>query len=146
MCLRREVASAYINEMVNANWRLLLERKGQSLMSGGDADLALLSMTLGWGIGHFTQLHLAHLIPANRLSESYLIRLKKAMAASNIVLDHLYREPSPVRPSVLRCLLRRLKILICSKGVERRMQIATLNGEQYGWEMLKDPSQTAFAS
>lgn len=146
MCLRREVASAYINEMVNAKWRLLLERKGQSLMSGGDSDLALFSLKIGWGIGHFTQLHLDHLIPPNRLTESYLIRLKKAMAASDVVLDHFHREPTPVRPSIIRCLLRRLKILICFDGVERRMQMATSHGEQHGWDIVKNRSQIACES
>lgn len=146
MCLRREVASAYINEMVITNWRLLLERKGQSLMSGGDSDLALLSMRHGWGIGQFMQLHLDHLIPPNRLTESYLIRLKKAMAASGVVLDHFHREPAPVRPSIIRCLLRQLKILICFDGVERRMQMATYNGEQHGWDMVKYQSQIACES
>ncbi len=115
-------------------------------MSGGDSDLALLSLKIGWGIGHFTQLHLDHLIPPIRLTESYLIRLKKAMAASGVVLDHFHREPTPVRPSIIRCLLRRLKILICFDGVERRMQMATLHGEQHGWDIVKNRSQIACES
>ena len=146
MCVRREVASAYIKEMAATNWRLLLERKGQSLMSGGDSDLALLSMKLGWGIGHFTQLHLDHLIPPNRLSELYLLRLKEAMAASGIVLDYIYREPTPLRSSLLRSWLRRLKIFVCSEGTQKRMQLATLRGEQLGWAMVERQSQIACAS
>jgi len=146
MCLRREVASAYIVEMATTNWRLLLDRKGQSLMSGGDSDLALLSMKLGLGIGHFTQLHLNHLIPPNRLSEFYLLRLKEAMAASGVVLDHIYREPTPSRSSLLRYWLRRLKIFVCSEGTQKRMQLATLRGEQLGWEIVEHQSQIACAS
>lgn len=66
MCLRREVATAYIKELETLNWRLNLGRRGQSLMSGEDTDLALLSIKLGWGVGHFTQLHLNHLIQIGR--------------------------------------------------------------------------------
>ncbi|MCX6856068.1 MAG: glycosyltransferase [Verrucomicrobia bacterium] len=137
MCVRREVASAYIKEMAATNWRLLLERKGQSLMSGGDSDLALLSMKLGWGVGHFTQLHLDHLIPRGRLTEPYLIRLKEAMAASGVVLDYFYREPTPARSSFIWNFFRWMKIRIGSSGIEKRMRLAQLTGELRGWCMVK---------
>lgn len=136
MCLRREVATTYLKEVSTTRWRLLLERKGQSLMSGGDSDMALLSLQQGWGLGHFTQLHLHHLIPPNRLTEPYLIRLRESMAASGVLLDHFHRTPPPKRPSFLRRCLRSLRVVTCSWGLERRMQWALLSGEKHGWKML----------
>jgi glycosyltransferase involved in cell wall biosynthesis len=142
MCIRREVATAYLNEFNHTPWRLLLERKGQSLMSGGDTDLALLALDRGWGIGHFTQLHLHHLIPPNRLTESYLLSLKESMAASGVLLDHFHRIPPPPRTSLFRRFVRFLKAVICYRGLNRRMQLAQLSGENRGWDMVSSLCKT----
>ncbi|BAU11553.1 glycosyl transferase family 2 [Leptolyngbya sp. NIES-3755] len=87
MCLRRVVAQHYVELVKAQTTRLNLDRKGKSLISGGDTDIALTACDLGLGIGLFKALTLVHLIPAFRLQEDYLLRLQEAMYYSGIMIQ-----------------------------------------------------------
>ena len=98
MCVRRAVAVAYMAALASDPQRQTLDRCGTSLVSGGDTDLAFTACDAGLGNGVFQRLRLAHLIPKERLEESYLLRLIEALSYSQVVLDS-FRGIAPVRPS-----------------------------------------------
>lgn len=78
----RDVAERYATELKSDNWRRDLDRKGSSLISGGDTDLVYTSESLmrGWGV--FPELRLTHLIPKERTERDYILRLTRGIAAS----------------------------------------------------------------
>ena len=97
MCVRKTVADTYQKSCSLAKNRLDLDRKGKSLMSCGDSDLALTACDLGLGMGRFTRLNLTHIIPASRLTLDYLGRLAEDMTYSHGVLQ-AFRRLKRVHP------------------------------------------------
>lgn len=87
MCVRKSVANYYASLHANGQRKILMDRAGDSLLSGGDSDLAICACDKGLGMGLFTSLKLTHLIPSSRLTEDYLVRLLEGLACSAIVLD-----------------------------------------------------------
>jgi len=90
MCVRREVALTYLNEAKNSELRTSLDRCGVNLASSGDTDMAMLACAHGWQRGVFSALRLRHLIPPERLSEDYLIRLLEGIQFSVFVVKRLH--------------------------------------------------------
>ena len=87
LCVRRPVASHYADLHANGKRSFVMDRKGNSLISGGDNDLAACACDLGMGVGLFASLRLGHLIPSERLNEDYLLRLTEGVAYSEVLLD-----------------------------------------------------------
>jgi glycosyltransferase involved in cell wall biosynthesis len=87
LCVRRHVAEHYrfLNESGKRTFQL--DRNGTSLLSGGDNDLAACACDLGLGIGLIASLKLTHLIPAERLTQHYLVRLVEGINYSATILD-----------------------------------------------------------
>jgi glycosyltransferase involved in cell wall biosynthesis len=83
--VRSHVARTYATYCKKSALRFGLDRKGNSLVSGGDKDLALTACDLGLGTGMFRSLRLSHLIPSNRLQLDYLVRMKEDMAFSQVI-------------------------------------------------------------
>ncbi|KAF0094497.1 MAG: glycosyl transferase family protein [Puniceicoccaceae bacterium 5H] len=92
MVVRRQVAEAYRRATVEDPARQELDRSGDSLLSDGDTDLALMACDLGLGLGAFPMLGLQHLIPARRLTLDYIVELHAAMIASGLTLRALRPE------------------------------------------------------
>lgn len=82
MALRRAAAAAWLDALARDPRRAAFDRRGGALVSGGDNDLVLTLMAVGWEVAYFPQLSLTHLIPAARLEASYLARLHRAMQTS----------------------------------------------------------------
>ncbi len=93
MCVRRSVAIKYQELCENDTTRRSLDRKGDALTSCGDSDLAFVSCDLGLGTGRFQRLQLSHLIPPNRTTLPYLVRLTEEMTFSSHVLASLRGRP-----------------------------------------------------
>ncbi|HWN11858.1 MAG TPA: glycosyltransferase [Pyrinomonadaceae bacterium] len=87
MCVRRSVADYYLELHKSGKRSVMMDRAGSSLISGGDSDMAICACDLGMGMGMFASLKLTHLIPPDRLTEDYLVRLVEGLAYSAIVLD-----------------------------------------------------------
>jgi glycosyltransferase involved in cell wall biosynthesis len=98
MCVRKQVADAYAAVVETDGRRMGLDRKGASLVSCGDTDLALVSCDLGLGTGVFRGLKLTHLIPSERLLETYLLRLVTGIVYSECLLRS-WRGENPPKPS-----------------------------------------------
>jgi glycosyltransferase involved in cell wall biosynthesis len=86
MCIRRTVAEAYRLKLSNDVYGLSLDRKGASLMSCGDHDMAWTSIDLGLGVGVFPELNLIHIIPQERTDFDYIIKLLESDACSSTLL------------------------------------------------------------
>jgi glycosyltransferase involved in cell wall biosynthesis len=87
MCVRREVAELYLERVRSDRLRFALDRKGTSLSGGGDTDIAWTSILLNKGTGCFARLRLCHLIPKDRLTESYIEHLQMGSAYAERILD-----------------------------------------------------------
>lgn len=87
LCVRRDVALHYLYLHESGARSFQFDRKGSSLMSGGDNDLAACACPLGHGVGLITALKLTHLIPPERLTEDYLQRLLEGIHFSSTLLD-----------------------------------------------------------
>ncbi|MFL5240821.1 MAG: glycosyltransferase [Gemmataceae bacterium] len=82
MALRREAALRYAEIVSSQKSNAVSDRSGGNLSSGGDNDIVLTLAESGWKVGYFPQLRLTHLIPASRLTRSYLARLNHGIARS----------------------------------------------------------------
>jgi glycosyltransferase involved in cell wall biosynthesis len=96
MCVRRNVAERYARCIASSDNRIGLDRKGNSLASSGDLDLALTSMDLGLGTGLFRDLVVTHLIPARRLTKDYILRLIEDSAMGHYVFEEERQIPRPL--------------------------------------------------
>lgn len=87
LCVRRDVASAYLHLHESGGRRIQLDRIGTSLLSGGDNDLAACACDAGLGVGLVASLKLTHLIPPQRLTVDYHVRLAEGIHYSSVLLD-----------------------------------------------------------
>jgi len=87
LCVRKSVADFYADLHASGKRAFMMDRNGNSLVSGGDVDLAMCACDLGLGVGLFAALKLRHLIPAERLQEDYLLRLTEGIGYSGVILD-----------------------------------------------------------
>jgi glycosyltransferase involved in cell wall biosynthesis len=99
LCIRKQVAQQYATLIQADPHRLSLDRRGNSLSSCGDSDLALTACDMELGTGMFTALHLIHLLPAHRLQEDYLLRLVEGITHSNAILKFLREGVLPFQKS-----------------------------------------------
>jgi glycosyltransferase involved in cell wall biosynthesis len=90
LCVRRSVANEYVRLHDEGLRTFRMDRAGQSLVSGGDNDLAACAIDIGLACGVIASLNLTHLIPRERLTEEYLLRLAEGVAYSSIIL-HSFR-------------------------------------------------------
>lgn len=84
LCLRK---TAWDNLAENHFTFLLSDRSGNSLSSGGDAELCYALRLSGWKLWYEPQLKMSHFLPAVRLQWSYLRRLSRAFGSATLSLD-----------------------------------------------------------
>lgn len=106
LCVRRGVALAYAAEAGANPLKKLLGRKGGNLASCEDSDLVQTSTRFHLGFGLFARLKLTHLMPPKRLTEDYLVALRREMETSLLLLRYL-REGSV--PQIRHSLMERLR-------------------------------------
>ena len=108
MVIRKRVASYYAAKLANDPLRRGLDRKGASLVSSGDIDMALCSCAMGLAVGRFPQLQLTHLIPAQRLKRDYVLRLAEESAFSDALLHYIWDGHLPAQNELEVCRTERL--------------------------------------
>ena len=143
LCVRRAVASHYAALHQQGKRPFALDRNGTSLLSGGDNDLAACACDIGMGVGIFGALRLTHLIPANRLRESYLVSLAENIALSSVILKSFRAPASATAPVSLK---RRIADLLRSSIMssrDRRVFRAVRRGEDRARKMLTSMAPTA---
>lgn len=83
--------SAYYTLLAGGFESLLNDRKGNSLMSGGDTELCLALAIKGYSIQYDERLNFRHFISKNRVTLNYLIKLTSSIGASWLSLHpYLY--------------------------------------------------------
>jgi glycosyltransferase involved in cell wall biosynthesis len=97
----RPVAAAYSALVARLGVLDVVGRSGDRLYSGDDDLFAWAAAKLGLGFGLFPDLRLTHLIRADRLKPSHLVRLVHDHAFSHSVLRHLLSGAAPRRGGLL---------------------------------------------
>jgi glycosyltransferase involved in cell wall biosynthesis len=87
LCIRRAAADHYLALHQRGDRKFALDRKGDSLISCGDHDLAACACDLGLGTGKIAALKLQHQMPAVRFTQDYLARLCYGTYYSGVMLD-----------------------------------------------------------
>jgi hypothetical protein len=136
MAIRIEVAKEYVRKAKLNLGRIDLGRKGSSLMSCEDIDMAYCSFDLGYGIGVFSELTLTHLIPSQRLQIGYISRLARAMVTSGLLLDYYRGNIRRIRHPLLRFCKLLCKIIFCNK-YERSLSISRWRGANDAGRIIK---------
>ena len=148
LVVRRAVAEHYSRVAASCPIRRRLDRKGQSLMSGGDDEFSFAACELGFGVGIFVGLQIIHLIDRRRVTQDYLERILLGNGRSSAMLAHLHQSSlrNPYEVPRLRAVLpnvlgghpaRALAALATWVGFRRRPRIerAFLQARARGWEM-----------
>lgn len=126
LCLRREVATAYLRHCETSPIQLVSRRGEETLMSGEDVEMAYVACEQGLGAGVFPSLRLTHLIPASRVTEDYLLKIFEGTLASNYLLSFKWKGLRP--PSFgARTWFAVVKNALFSRGLDRRMYFANLH-------------------
>ena len=83
LCVRREVAVAYLRRLEAEPDRRELDPVGSQMRFGGDTDMVYTGLEMGYGKGVFPELSLTHLIPPGRCKPDYLERALEAHGYSS---------------------------------------------------------------
>jgi glycosyltransferase involved in cell wall biosynthesis len=139
LCVRRSVADHYLRLHEQRERAFQLDRMGDSLLSGGDNDLAACACDIGLGVGLISALKLTHLIPPQRLTDDYLARLSEGIQFSSTLLDAKWGKAAPARSAFGRLLdfLRSLRL----KPPHRQILRAAYRGRDRAAKMVaSEPS------
>lgn len=136
LCARAEVARRYADNVRADPRRKLLDRRGVQLSGCGDFDLALTAIDLGFGTGVFRDLTMTHLMPRERVEESYLRRLVEGHAFSTVIL-HALHDPNLVPPQGgLLARVREFRLRRALGPIALKIHDAHRRGERRAWELL----------
>ena len=136
LCVRRGVAEEYLRLHDEGVRRFQFDRTGDSLVSGGDNDLAGCACEVGLGVGLVADLKLVHLIPASRLTLEYLMRLTEGIHFSSTLLDKVWGL-EPARRGAIGKLADKVRIYR-EKPPHREMLRAAFRGRDRALAMLED--------
>ena len=95
LCVRAKVAAAY-GQSMSQSAILISGRSGRALLSGEDVEISIVACNLGLGMGVFPELKLIHLIPKERISENYLLKLFEGTTTSDQLLAYKWQGVNPV--------------------------------------------------
>jgi glycosyltransferase involved in cell wall biosynthesis len=125
LCVRKEVAVAY-RHFVEKSVIQISDRKGASLVGHGDSEICLVGCSAGYGMGVFPELKLTHLIPKERVSDDYIVRIVEGNDLSGLLLEYKWRGTFPTSPFGLRGVVSIIKNLMTRHGFDRRVYLARL--------------------
>lgn len=124
MCIRKEVAKQYVKLAQECPYRSYLGRSGKGLSAGEDTDIAWCGLDMGYTNANFSALKFEHLIPARRLTESYLLALFAGFAYSGVILAFLHQLDTNVTFfELLKRPIRSWKQLLLKPKSEWQMEI-----------------------
>ena len=135
LCVRKEVAQHYVFLHKSGKRSFQLDRRGDSVISGGDNDLAACACDIGLGVGLIASLKLTHLIPAERLTEDYLARLTEGIYFSAVVLAHFRDSVMDLASYGVRW-HEPLRAMLTG-GPHRKIQTACLRGRRRGVQFIE---------
>jgi glycosyltransferase involved in cell wall biosynthesis len=107
--IRRDVAEHYFHKVSKDPRRLGFGRSGDHLGTMEDIDMVTSGIELGYGSGVFPTLELIHLMPTERLSLDFLLRLFRDAVASEMVYSQLKNIPMRSEGSLIDRFVTRYK-------------------------------------
>jgi len=139
--VRAVVAEGFRGTCETSSLRQFLGRKGSGFSAGEDEDLVMHSVKCGLGWGMFPQLTLTHLITANRVEESYLLKLYEGVCYSGTILRYAWGVLAPTESRNWRQTLSRL-IPIGENPISRRFKKAGDAGRARAEKELAEHAQS----
>lgn len=88
LCIRTEI----IRSILNSKSIKLSDRKGKSLVSGGDSEICMLISLSGYELYYNAEMKFKHLIGQNRLTLKYLHKLYESFGVSYLHLHTLEKQ------------------------------------------------------
>lgn len=140
LCVRRAVALHYLHLYESGKRSFQFDRTGDSLLSGGDNDLAACACDIGFGVGLVAALKLTHLISPERLTVDYLVRLAEGIHYSSTLLDSEYGIRTGQR-TVLGRTADFLRIIRLSQPHSRILR-AAFRGRNRALQVISNSSRT----
>jgi glycosyltransferase involved in cell wall biosynthesis len=134
--IKRDVAIYYLELNRNRRRELISDRIGDELSSGGDNDLAMCAIDLGYGIGLFMDISLDHLISKKRVQEKYLMKLNNGIEYSAIILKYVRTGHIP-KVSLKNILGSTLRLCFMS-NIDRKFSKSTSKGRKRAIEFIKN--------
>lgn len=135
MCVRSEVAKAYLQVLYKEPWRMELGRKGSKRLSCEDMDIAIFVCQNGWGKGLFTELRATHLVPIAKMQPKHLIDTYYWNVYSYSVQNYLTFGVKPALQSGLKNKIRTYWRERNKSAIERAFTKSKRKAEQ---DLLKD--------
>lgn len=129
LCVRSAIAQRYAENVRRDPRRKQLGRSGTQLNGCEDFDLALTATDLGQETAVFRALSLTHLMPSERVEESYLLRLVEGHARSTVLLMILRGDTPAPEPRGWLARWREHRLRRSLGFVERRIHDARRRGE-----------------
>jgi len=102
LCIRRPIAVAYQQFAQSLGTIEMVGRRGRDLFAGEDDLFSWVSVSAGLGFGIFPQLRVTHLIAANRLSRTHVLKAIYDHAFSHAILGYVLAGDAPPRIDVFR--------------------------------------------
>jgi glycosyltransferase involved in cell wall biosynthesis len=128
LCVRADVAAEYCRLDKESVIRMT-DRVGKAVLAAGDVEIGFVASSLGRGRGLFPELKLMHLIPRERLSEDYLVRIREGWQTSDFLLEYKWQGTLPASPFASLGTLSIFKNLLIKRGIHRRMYVAELRAK-----------------
>ncbi len=122
-CVRANVARAYC-DFSQKSAISISSRTGKSLWTGEDLEIDYVACGMGLGMAIFPELKLIHLIPKERISESYLLRIYEGTLGSECLLAYKWWGINPRNPDTILGVLDFLAHSLIYRGLRRRMYFA----------------------
>jgi glycosyltransferase involved in cell wall biosynthesis len=123
LCFRSAVGHAYIMHYQKAQIKLV-GSKGAERGAYEDFELCHVACQLGYEIGTFPELRLLHLIPSERISEDYIVRLIGATDYDGFLLEYKWHGTIPDSPLSFYRMAAFVKNTLLSGRTERRICLA----------------------
>jgi len=136
LCLRREASLFYREHWLRSPHRQVLGPKGESLAACEDIDLALSACEMGLEAGVFARLELTHLIPPERTTEEYILRLCRGLERSLWFWRFLRGKRLDRLPQGLNWWVKFIYDAARKSPRDRRFYIAKILGKRDAWRMF----------
>jgi glycosyltransferase involved in cell wall biosynthesis len=143
LCLRRDAGLFYREQWLRSPQRQLLGPKGKSLAMCEDIDLALSACEIGLEAGVFARLELTHLIPPERTTEEYILRLCRGLERSLWLWRLLRGKRLDRLPQGLKWWAKFIYDAARKSPRDRRFYVAKTLGKSDAWRMFTELSASA---
>jgi hypothetical protein len=134
LCIRKVAAERYHELHETGQRKFQFDRTGDSLISGGDNDLAACACDIGLGVGLASALKLTHLMPPGRLTLDHLAKLAEGIHFSAVLLD-AERGQVAAAPTLVSDLISELRMLRL-RGPDRVIARAAERGKRRASALL----------